>query len=154
MRFDILALAFLGVGSLTLAAAADPAPATQPERPTAPAAVVTDPASPATTAATAGPAPPPASSPAASPPAAAKAAAPKAAAAPELSAYEQHLINLGYKPQVRNGEKAYCRREAALGSWISAAQHCDTVAQLATTTQEGKEYLDNTQRNQLNPVGH
>jgi hypothetical protein len=149
MRFDILALAFLGVGSLALAAAADPAPATQPERPAASAAVVTDPASPATTA---GPAPPPASSPAASPPAAAKAAAPKAAA-PELSAYEQHLINLGYKPQVRNGEKVYCRREAALGSRISAAQHCGTVAQLATTTQDGKDYLDNTQRNQLNPVG-
>jgi hypothetical protein len=142
MRFDILALALLGVGSLALAAAADPGPATQPERP-APAPAVTDSASLSTSAPTRVPASAPASSPAASPTAAA-----------EVSAAEQHLINLGYKPQMRNGEKIYCRREAALGSRISASQHCGTVAQLATTTQEGKDYLEKTQRSQLNPVGH
>jgi hypothetical protein len=149
MRFDILALAVLGVGSLGLAIAADPAPATQPERAAAPASVVTDSASPATSAATAVPAAPPASSPAASP----TAAAPSVAAA-ELTAAEQRLMSLGYKPQTRNGEKIYCRREAQLGSRISASQHCGTVAELATTTQEGKDYLEKTQRSQLNPVGH
>ena len=51
MRFDILALAVLGVGSLALAVAAEPAPATQPERAAAPAAVVTDSAPSATSAA-------------------------------------------------------------------------------------------------------
>lgn len=79
---------------------------------------------------------PPASSPAASPPAAPK------GTAPELSAAEQRLVNLGYKPQMRNGEKIYCRREAALGSRISAGQHCGTVEQLETTTREGREGLE------------
>jgi len=141
MRFDILALALLGAGSLTLAAAADPAPATQPAA--VPAPTVTNSASVSASAPTGHPAPPPASSPAASP-----------AAAPELSTAEQRLINLGYKPQMRNGEKIYCRREAALGSRISASAHCGTVAELSTTTQEGKDYLEKTQRSQLNPVGH
>jgi hypothetical protein len=142
MRFDILALAFLGVGSFALAAA-DPAPATQPERAAASAPVVTDAAPVSTSAPAKVPAPTPASSPAASP-----------TAASELSTAEQRLINLGYKPQMRNGEKIYCRREAALGSRISASQHCGTVAELSTTTQEGKDYLEKTQRSQLNPVGH
>ncbi len=147
MRFDILALAVVGLGSLAVAAAADPAPATQPEHTVAPTAAVTDSAS-ATHAATGVPAPTPASSPAASPPAAAK------VAASQLSADEQRLINLGYKPQMRNGEKIYCRREAALGSRISAAQRCGTVTELAASSQEGKDYLEKTQRTQsVNPMG-
>jgi hypothetical protein len=150
MRFDILVLAFLGVGSLTLTAAADPAPATQPERAAAPAAAVTDSAPHATSAATGVPAPPSASSPAPSAPGASK------ATAPQLSVDEQRLINLGYKPkpELRNGEKIYCRREAALGSRIPAGQHCGTVAELATTTREGREGLEKTQRNGVNPMPH
>jgi hypothetical protein len=150
MRFDILALAFLGIGSLTLAAAADPPAATQSERTASPpAAVVTDSASAATNAPAKVATPPPASSAVPNP-----TGAPKKVAAPELSAAEQRLINLGYKPQMRNGEKIYCRREAALGSRIIASQHCSSVVELATTTQAGKDYLDTTQRSQLNPVGH
>ena len=141
MRFDILALALLGAGSFALAAAADPAPATQTDRAAA-APAATDSASASTSAARA-PAPAPASTPAASP-----------TAAPEVSAAEQHLISIGYKPQMRDGQKIYCRREAALGSRIVAAQHCGTVAQLSTTTQEGKDYLDKAQRSQLNPMAH
>lgn len=148
MRFDILALALLAVGSLTLAAAAEPAPATQPERAPAPAAVATDSASSAPSAATAVPAPPPAPSPATNAPAAPK------AAAPDLSAYEQHLLAQGYKPVTRNGEKVYCKRDAPLGSRISAGEHCGTVAELATATRDGREYLEKTQQGQLNPVGH
>ena len=149
MRFAIPALAFLGVGVLALAAAADPAPTTQPERAATPAAPVTDSASPATSAATGVPAPPAASSPAASPPAAPK------AAAPTLSAAEQRLISQGYRPQSRNGEKIYCRREPALGSRINAGQHCGTVSQLTTATQDGKDYLDQTNRTQTihDPMG-
>jgi hypothetical protein len=136
MRFDILALALLGVGRLAPAAAADPAPATPPERAAATAGVVTDSASHTTSA----PTPPPASSPAASP-----SAPPKVA--PEVSADERRLISLGYKPQMRNGEKVYCRREAALGSRINTTQHCGTVAQLATATQEEKDSVEKIQRN-------
>jgi hypothetical protein len=131
MRFDILVLALLGVGSLAPVSAADPAPATQPERTTAPAAGVSDSAHTAS-APTEAPAPPPASSTAASP-----SAPPKGAS--DLSADEQRLIKLGYKAQMRNGEKIYCRREAAAGSRISNTQHCGTVAQLATAAQEGQD---------------
>ena len=148
MRFHILVLAFLAAGRLTLTAAADPAPATQPERAAAPAAAVTDSAPHATSAATEVPAPPSASSPAPSPP-----AAPKVAAA-QLSAAEQRLVSLGYKPQMRNGEKIYCRREAPMGSRISSGQHCGTVAELASTTQEGREGLERTQRNTVSPMPH
>lgn len=147
MRFDILVLAFLGAGRLTLTAAADPAPATQPERAAAPAAAVTESAPHATSAAT-GVSASSASSPAPSPPAAPK------VAAPQLSAAEQRLVNLGYKPQMRNGEKIYCRREAPMGSRISSGQHCGTVAELATTTQEGREGLERSQRNTVSPMPH
>ena len=74
------------------------------------------------------------------------------AAAPELSAAEQRLLSQGYKPRMRNGQKIYCRPEPALGSRISAGQHCGTVSQLTTATQDGKEYLDQAQRSQLNPT--
>ena len=141
MRFDLLALALLGVGSFALAAAADPAPATPTEHAAA-APAVTDPASVSTSASRV------------AAPARAASAAASPNAAMEVSAAEQHLISLGYKPQVRDGQKIYCRREAALGSRIVAAQHCGTAAQLTTTTQEGKDYLEKTQRSQLNPVGH
>ena len=147
MRFDILALAVLGLGSLALAAAAEPAPTTPAEHAAAPAAAVTDSASSATSAAKGIPASSPASS-ATNPTPAAK------AAAPELSPAENRLINLGYKPQMRNGEKIYCRREAPMGSRISSGQHCGTVAELATVTQEGREGLEKSQRNTVSPMPH
>ncbi|MBV8877504.1 MAG: hypothetical protein JO158_07310 [Gammaproteobacteria bacterium] len=148
MRFDILALAVLGLGSLAPAVAADAPPTTQPERAAAPAAAADASAAPATSTATKDPATPSAASPAASPPAATQ------AAAPELSPAESHLIDLGYKPQMRNGQKIYCRREAPMGSRISSGQHCGTVAELATTTQEGRQGLERTQRNTVSPMPH
>jgi hypothetical protein len=148
MRFDILALAVLGLGSLAPAVAADVPPTTQPERAAAPAASANASASPATSTATKVSATPSAASPAASPPAAAQ------AAAPELTPAESHLIDLGYKPQMRNGEKIYCRREAPMGSRISSGQHCGTVAELATTTQEGRQGLERSQRNTVSPMPH
>jgi hypothetical protein len=147
MRFDLLALMALGAGGLALAA--DPAPTQQSERAAMPATVVTDSASPAPSAKTTAPALPSASSPASSQP-----AATKTTAAAALSADEQRLIAKGYKPQMRNGEKIYCRREAPLGSRISDVQHCGTVSQLATATQDGKDYVEKTQRTQLNPAGN
>jgi hypothetical protein len=148
MRFDILALAVLGIGSLALAVAAEPAPATQPERTAAPAAVVTDSAPSATSAAKELPASSPAAATATNSTPAAK------AAAPELSPPENRLINLGYKPQMRNGEKVYCRREAPMGSRISSGQHCGTVAELEATTQVSREGLERSQRNTVNPMPH
>jgi hypothetical protein len=149
MRFDIVALAVLGLGSLAPAVAADAPPTTEPERAATPAAAVDASASPAPSTATKVSATTPsAASPAASPPAATQ------AAAPELSPAESHLIDLGYKPQMRNGEKVYCRREAPMGSRISSGQHCGTVAELATTTQEGRQGLERSQRNTVSPMPH
>jgi len=148
MRFAIPALALLGGRAITQKDTADPAPTTQPERTATPPALVTDSASTTPSAATAVPAPPHSSSTAASQPAG------PSPAAPALSAQEQRLLNQGYKPQMRDGEKIYCRREKQLGSRISTVQHCGTVAQLTTTTQDGKDYLEKTQRSQLNPMGH
>jgi hypothetical protein len=146
MRFDLVALTLLGVGGAALAAA-DPRPTTQPKRDATPAASVTDSASPAAnTTAAAAPS-------AASSPAAAQPAAPKTAA-PALSVDEQRLLSQGYKPQMRNGEKIYCRREAQLGSHISDVQHCGTVAQLTTATRNGKDYTEQAQRTQISPVVH
>lgn len=145
MRSGFLALALFGASGLVLAA--DPPLTTQPEHVAMPAVVVTDSVSPVTSAPTAAPAPPAVSSPAASQPAAPK------AAAPSLSADEQRLLSQGYKPQMRNGEKIYCRREAQLGSRISAVDHCGTVTQLTTATRDGKDYTEKMQRSQLNPVG-
>jgi hypothetical protein len=146
MRSGFLALVLFGASGLVLAA--DPPPTTQPERVATPAAVVTDSVSPVTSAAAGVPAPPAPSSPAASQPAAPK------AAAPTLSADEQRLLSQGYKPQMRGGEKIYCRREAQLGSRISAGQHCGTVAQLTAETRDGKDFAGKTQRTQNNPMGH
>jgi hypothetical protein len=55
---------------------------------------------------------------------------------------------------MRNGEKIYCRREAPMGSRISSGQHCGTVAELADTTQVGREGLERTQRNTVSPMPH
>ena len=148
MRFDVLALAFLGLGGLALAVA-DPAPTTQTELAATPAAVVTDSAAPATSAATAAPAPAAASSTPASQP-----APTKTLSAPALSADEQRLLSQGYKPQMRNGEKIYCRREAQLGSRIPDVQHCGTVTQLKDATLNGQDYAQKAQRTQLNPAGN
>lgn len=147
MRFDLVALTLLGVGGAALAAA-DPRPTTQPERDATPAASVTESASPAANTTTAAAAPSAASSPAAAQPAAPK------TAAPALSVDEQRLLSQGYKPQMRNGEKIYCRREAQLGSRISDVQHCGTVAQLTTATRNGKDYTEQAQRTQISPVVH
>ncbi|HXY75646.1 MAG TPA: hypothetical protein VEH54_01945 [Steroidobacteraceae bacterium] len=139
MRFDILVLAVLTVGRVALAVAADPAPA-QPERTATPAAVAADSTSPATDATTAAPVPP-----------ATSATQPAARKAP-VSAEEQRLLNQGYKPEMRNGEKIYCRREAETGSRVLSVQHCGTVAQLTTATQDGKDYTGKTQRTQISPT--
>jgi hypothetical protein len=144
MRFEAFALACLGAGALVLAAA-DPPSATQSEHPAT--AAAPDSAAPATSATTAAPAAPIAPSPSAKQPAA------PTAAAPALSPDEQRLLNEGYKPQMRNGQKVYCRREAELGSRIADVQHCGSVTQLKDTAQNGRDYVEKAQRSQFNPTG-
>lgn len=60
-------------------------------------------------------------------PAAASAGAASAAA---VSPAEKALLASGYKPQMRNGELVYCRRDTAIGSRLVAQMTCGTVREL------------------------
>jgi hypothetical protein len=136
MRFVVRGLAFIiGSGAVTLALADPAAPAAaSPSVSTPPATAV----APATAA------------PASSAPAAAASAT---QAKPATDADEKRLIAEGYKPEMRNGEKVYCRREETLGTRLGSDKHCATAAQLKSTEQASKAWTDGVQRSQVNPVG-
>ena len=58
---------------------------------------------------------------------------------PELTHEEQLLVNKGYKVQVVNGEKIFCRREEVLGSRLGEQKVCGTASQF---TQQGNNQRD------------
>jgi len=60
---------------------------------------------------------------------------------------------LGYKPEMRNGEKVFCRREQTLGSRLGATKHCATAEELKVSQQETHDVMDKIQRTQKNPQG-
>ena len=153
MRFVMGVLLCLGAGGIT-AALADPAtPAA-----TAAAASGTAPATPAAPAAPASAAP--ASAPAA-PAQDARAAAPAPDAkqtvvvqgSPEEQALEKHFLAEGYKIEMHNGAKVFCRREEELGSRLAAHKTCGTAQQLQFTEQEAKAAYQRGQSQQNNPTG-
>ena len=151
MRLAVCVLACVAASAMT-PALADPeanAPSATPAASAAPAAPAAAPA--ATPAA--------ATTPVAAHPAASTAPAAGEHPAVEIDAaqmdqLEKHFVSEGYKVEMHNGEKIYCRREAPMGSRISSGQHCGTVAELASTTQEGREGLERTQRNTVSPMPH
>jgi hypothetical protein len=49
---------------------------------------------------------------------------------PELTYEEQRLVSKGYKLNMRNGEKWFCRRELGLGSRVAAQNVCGTPSML------------------------
>jgi hypothetical protein len=95
----------------------------------------------------------------AAPPTAATVSATAAAAtdASRLSAVElaedKRLQALGYRPEMRNGTRFYCRREAPLGSRFEH-KICTTAQQHSDLRQDSKDLLEGAQRTQLNPTGH
>ncbi len=110
------------------------------------------PASPeATPSATAPAAPPTTSAPAVSPPAAA-AAAPNAASTATAasdaatSAQEKRLRSAGYKPEMQNGQKVWCRREGELGSRLGGQKVCGTADELKLTVDQSQEAVRQTQK--------
>jgi hypothetical protein len=140
MRFAARVLACVGAGAVSLALA-DPS-TTAPDTTAAPAAATAPAATAATPGAQASPAP--------------SATAPSAATAPAKPAIdpeEKRLIAMGYKPEMRNGEKVFCRHEQILGSRLAEAKHCASVQQLKISQQETQDVIEKIQRAQKNPSG-
>ena len=132
MRFAVRVLACVSAGAISLALA-DPS-TTAPDSTTARAAATT----PAATATT---------------PDAQASPASAATAKPAVDPEERRLIGMGYKPEMRHGEKVFCRREQTLGSRLGEAKHCATAEQLKISQQETHDVIEKIQRTQKNPAG-
>jgi hypothetical protein len=93
-------------------------------------------------------------SPSASAPSATVSAAPASGSAVQLSQQEKLLLASGYKPEMRNGEKVYCTRDAALGTRLVAQKTCGTPAELAAGGRQTQDDVGQTQRHENNPMYH
>src|ERR1700704_3828169 len=141
MRFVVGALACMAVGGISLALADPSTTASPPSPPSAPSA----PSAPAAAAPTAQAAP---ATPASTTPAPAAHAASAAAPAqdnkpavivqgtPEFDTVQKHFLAEGYKLEMRNGEKVFCRREEQLGSRLGGQKVCSTALQLMVTERQ------------------
>ena len=138
MRFAVRVLACVSAGAISLALA-DPS-TTAPDSTTARAAATT----PAATATTPG---------AQASPASAAAATATAPVKPAVDPEERRLIGMGYKPEMRHGEKVFCRREEELGTRLGGVKHCGTIAQLKAEHAELRESVEKAQRNSVMPQG-
>ena len=134
MRIAVGLLAALGLGALTFALA-DPPTDTAPAAPATPAAPA--PAAPARVA-TAEPAAPDQSG----------------LIKAELDKDTQHFLAEGYKPEIRNGEQVYCKKDTAIGSRLSPVKNCGTIEQLKLAEQKTKAGVFDAQRQQTNPTYH
>ncbi len=143
MRSSIGILAFIGFGAVAVAFA-DPS-ATE----TATTATAT-PAAQATATAAAQPAAPATSA----TPAAPKVAAPAASTSAAEEERERHFLSEGYRLEMRNGEKVFCRREEMLGSRLGAQKVCASALQLTETERQAKASMDGSIMQHSNPTGH
>ena len=80
---------------------------------------------------------------------------PAASATPDAAqaAEEKRLLAAGYKPEMRNGVKFWCRKEPQLGSHLSGPKVCATQEQIIANTHDSQEMLDTARRRQANPTG-
>jgi hypothetical protein len=132
MRFHGAILACLSAASLTPCLADPPAStaaaASQPATPAAQATSTSQPATPATQATSASHAAAPA----------AEAASP-AADTEKVNAEEKQLAANGYKPEMHNGTKLWCRRVQDVGSRLGSHQkECGTADELTLRQQEAQ----------------
>jgi hypothetical protein len=114
------------------------------------AALADPPASPAATA----PAATQASATTSTPVASANAAS--AAAKPDANAdagAEKQLLASGYKPEMRNGTKVWCRREGELGSRLGGQKVCGTPQELKVVVRENQELVEKIQKTSISPSG-
>ena len=143
MRSSIGILAFIGFGAVSVAFADPSATETATTATAAPAAqaTATAPAQPAA----------PATSPT---PAAPKVAAPAASTSAAEEERERHFLSEGYRLEMRNGEKVFCRREEMLGSRLGAQKVCASALQLTETERQAKASMDGSIMQHSNPTGH
>lgn len=143
MRFLGAILATLAAASLTPCLADPPASPAATASQRAPAATP----APAAASTTSQPATPAAqatsTSPAAAP--AAEAASPAADAA-KVGAEEKQLANDGYKPEMHNGTKLWCRPVQEIGSRLGSRQkECGTADELAMRQREAQQQFSEQQ---------
>jgi len=137
----LLAALMLGAGALSVAVADPPAtPAPAASAPAASTPVTTTAATPAAPATNT---------------AAAAVAKPAAGAMPDAAqaAEEKRLLAAGYKPEMRNGVKFWCRKEPELGSNLSGHKVCGTQEQIIVNARDTQDSLDIAQKKQVNPTG-
>lgn len=151
MRLVSGVLACVFAGTVSMAWAEDPLPD------------ATNNAAPAATAAPAAPAAPAASAPTAAA-SAAPASAPKSSVtvtaaatpppAPEVDQTDKHFLSEGYKIQMRNGEKKFCRREDQLGSRLGGAMTCSSGEELKQIETQASASVERAQHQQATgPTG-
>ena len=118
-------------------------------------ALADPPASPSPTAPAATPAPTATSTPVSSPTAApaAKPEANAASADAAVASQEKRLLAEGYKPEMRNGTKVWCRREGELGSRLGGQKVCGTPQELNVVVRENQEVVQKIQRVSISPSG-
>ena len=68
--------------------------------------------------------------------------------AAEIDQWEKHFLAEGYKIEMRNGDKYFCRREETLGSRLGGAKYCSTTQQLMVTEKDAKRMTDTYQHQQ------
>ncbi len=66
----------------------------------------------------------------------------------EQAAMEKHFLAEGYKVEMRNGQKYYCRREETLGTRLGSQKFCSTEEQLKATEAQAKALVGTSQRQQ------
>lgn len=146
MRSSIGILAFIGFGAVAVAFADPSATETATTATAAPAAKATA-AAPAQPAAASTPATSSAT------PAAPKVAAPAASTSAAEEERERHFLSEGYRPEMRNGEKVFCRREETLGSRLRPTKMCASALQLTETERQAKSSMDGSVMQHSNPTG-
>lgn len=66
----------------------------------------------------------------------------------EQAVMEKHFLAEGYKVEMRNGQKYYCRREETLGTRLGSQKFCSTEEQLKATEAQAKDLVGTSQRQQ------
>src|SRR6516164_11504940 len=67
--------------------------------------------------------------------------------APTMDQLEKHFLSEGYKVEMHNGEKYFCRREEQLGSRLGGQKQCATAQQLAFTEKDSRRQAEKAQHN-------